>query len=283
MEFGRINVDQLSAINFSLPSDPQHTVAILKQSGAIGKSEIFIGCSRWGHKTWVGKIYPPLTKDKEFLQEYVKHFNAVESKSTFYQTATYEQVTEWEAKTRSYPSFKFYPLMPQSITHIRRLKNADHITATHLASLTAFGKKLGPSLLQLGQNFSPRSFKELQAYLMALPQNFRLFIEMRHKDWFTDKAFKEVLELLSAHNIGLAITDTPGRRDAVHMNLTVPHAYVRFSASGDDHIDRHRLKEWSHKIKNWEAAGMQSIGFFISHNEPRYEPELSLYLKECLK
>ncbi|WP_143014253.1 hypothetical protein [Mucilaginibacter pineti] len=51
----------------------------------------------------------------------------------------------------------------------------------------------------------------------------------------------EVIKFFKSHGKGFAITNTPGRRDILHMKLTTPHAFIRFSASGDKAIDKQRL------------------------------------------
>jgi uncharacterized protein YecE (DUF72 family) len=60
---------------------------------------------------------------------------------------------------RSSPDFKFCPKFPQTITHIRRLANAEAPTAKFYQSLTAFSNHLGPLLLQLGDNSALRTFR----------------------------------------------------------------------------------------------------------------------------
>lgn len=278
MEFGRIDPDQLSNIDFSLPGDPQATTNVLTGSIPSVATKIHIGCGRRGHNTWKVGFYPQKLDEKDFLNEYIKHFNSIELRDTFYQVCTVDKIAALEAQTMANPDFIFYPLMPQSVSHIRRLKNAEAITAEHINSLTAFGKKLGPSLLQLGENFSPKSIADLENYLLALPPHFDLFVELRNKAWFIPDTLTKVIEIFKAKDIGFAITDTPGRRDVLHMLLTTPHAFVRFSSSGDFTVDKRRLDFWCERINNWKNSGLQSIGFFINDPNARFEPELCQYL-----
>jgi len=282
MEFGRIDTDLLTNIDFSLPSDPQVTTNVLTNSDISIGTKIHIGCSRRGHKTWLGDFYPAKLDEKLFMNEYIKHFNSIELKNTFYQVCSVEQIAALTAQTTGNPDFIFYPLMPQSISHIRRLKNAETITAEHLKSLNHFGDKLGPSLLQLGEHFSPKSIDDLVNYLTVLPSHFRLFVEFRNKDWFAPDNLKGITEFFKAKKVGFAITDTPGRRDVLHMHLTTPHAFIRFSASGNTMVDKRRLDFWGEKIDYWKSAGLQSLGFFINDPNPRLEPGLCQYLKHQL-
>ena len=131
------------------------------------------------------------------------------------------------------PNFKFCPKFSQSISHIRRLKNAEEITTQFYNGILAFGDKLGPLFLQLSDNFTPKSYPELKAYLEHLPTDVPVFVEVRHKEWFnTAGTDKDIFKLLRDLNIGSVITDATGRRDCVHMNLTTPHAFIRFVGNG---------------------------------------------------
>ena len=75
----------MDTLDLGLPPDHPDTAAVLP-----GKVEtvpnIYAGCAKWGRKEWVGTLYPEGTKDKEFLENYVNHFNAIELNSTFYGT-----------------------------------------------------------------------------------------------------------------------------------------------------------------------------------------------------
>ncbi len=66
MEFGRIADDELGLVNFALPANPEFTVATLQAAPAGKALQVYAGCAKWGRKEWVGKIYPPKTKDANF-------------------------------------------------------------------------------------------------------------------------------------------------------------------------------------------------------------------------
>ena len=40
--------------------------------------KIYIGCTGWSMKEWVGKVYPPKTPAKDYLKHYAKQFNTIE-------------------------------------------------------------------------------------------------------------------------------------------------------------------------------------------------------------
>ena len=85
MDFGKVPETELDKINFSLPADSELTLKVLKESQKPEFPEIYVGCAKWGRKEWVGLIYPQKTKEVNFLDEYVKHFNSIELNTVFYQ------------------------------------------------------------------------------------------------------------------------------------------------------------------------------------------------------
>ena len=186
MEFGRVTPQELEEADFTLPPDPELTIKTLSEAKGTEPMPVHVGCAKWGRKEWLGKIYPPKTKDANFLDEYVKHFDCIELNATFYNVYPPSTIQKWKEKADTNPDFKFCPKFSQSISHIRRLKNADDITTVYYEGIMAFGDKLGPLFLQLSDNYTPKSFPELKAYLQKLPKDVPVFVELRHKEWFAD-------------------------------------------------------------------------------------------------
>jgi len=283
MEFGRVTPGELMEVDFTLPPDTDLTSTTLQSAKNTAPLQVHVGCAKWGRKEWLGKIYPPKTKDTNFLDEYVKHFDCIELNATFYNVYPPETIRKWKEKADSNPDFKFCPKFSQSISHIRRLKNADDITTTYYEGILAFGEKLGPLFLQLSDNYTPKSFPELQAYLESLPKDIPVFVELRHKEWFSiPEHSQKVFDLLHRLNIGAVITDASGRRDVVHMNLPTPHAFIRFVGNSLHATDYARVDEWVQRIVQWREKGLQSIWFFMHQHDERYSPELADYVVEKL-
>ena len=283
MEFGRVSPEELIAVDFTLPPDPELTIKTLQSAKNDKPLQVHVGCAKWGRKEWVGKIYPPKTKDANFLDEYVKHFDCIELNATFYNVYGPEMIAKWKEKADSNPDFKFCPKFSQSITHIRRLKNADEITTKYYEGILAFGDKLGPLFLQVGDNFTPKSFPDLKAYLEQLPKDVPIFLELRHKDWFLVPENRDLIfNLLHELHIGAVITDASGRRDVVHMQLPTPHAFIRFVGNSLHTTDYARCDEWIERVKQWQQMGLQSVWFFMHQHDERYSPELADYVVEQL-
>ena len=283
MEFGRVNPEELAAVDFTLPPDPELTINTLKAAKSNQPLQLHVGCAKWGRKEWIGQIYPPKTKEANFLDEYVKHFDCIELNATFYNVYGPDTITKWKAKAESNPHFKFCPKFSQSISHIRRLKNAEDITTSYYEGIMAFGDKLGPLFLQLSDNYTPKSFPELKAYLEQLPKDVPVFVELRHKEWFAVPENRDmVFAMLRDLNIGAVITDATGRRDVVHMNLPTPHAFIRFVGNGLHPTDYTRVDEWVERIKQWQQLGLQSVWFLMHQHEEEFSPKLADYVVEKL-
>ncbi|HJP63176.1 MAG TPA: DUF72 domain-containing protein [Mucilaginibacter sp.] len=283
MEFGRVEPHELALIDYTLPADPELTIKTLKAAKGTGELQVHVGCAKWGRKEWLGKIYPPKTKEANFLDEYVKHFDCIELNATFYQVYGPETINKWKEKAAANPGFKFCPKFSQSITHIRRLKNADELTTQYYNGIMAFGDQLGPLFLQVGDNYTPKSFPELKAYLEHLPKDVPVFVEVRHKEWYAVPEIRDNLfNTLHKLNIGAVITDASGRRDCVHMELPTPHAFIRFVGNSLDKTDYKRVDDWVARIKAWREQGLQWVWFFMHQHDERYSPELCDYVVDEL-
>src|SRR6476619_4349982 len=99
MDFGRIEEKELSKVDFRLPPDPPMNQSILKGKKAK-KPEVYIGCAKWGRKEWIGKIYPKGTKEANFLDEYVKHYNSIELNATHYKLYKPADLQKWIGKVK---------------------------------------------------------------------------------------------------------------------------------------------------------------------------------------
>lgn len=278
MQFGKV-YDDLTDIDFSLPPDTAMTTATLSGQSAGGEFKVYVGASKWADKTWLGKIYPQKTPDNALLPFYSRSFNTVEFSPTFYNSYSADQIARWVTQVADIPAFKFCPKFPQTITHIRRLTNAEEATAKFYQSLTAFGNHLGPLLLQLGDNFTPKSFPQLKTYLEALPPSIKVCVEVRHKDWYGLPENREKLfGLMAELQIGSVISDTAGRRDCVHMELTTNEAVIRFVDNNLSASDYARLDTWVERLKIWKEMGLRTVWFFMHQNDERHVPEACDYL-----
>jgi uncharacterized protein YecE (DUF72 family) len=283
MEFGKVKPHEIPLIDFSLPPDPDFNQSTFAKNKSPQKLEVYVGCAKWGIKDWVGQIFPEKTKATEFLEAYVKQFNSVELNATFYKTYGAETIAKWKEKAAANPDFLFCPKFSQTISHNKRLKNAAEITTAYYEGIMAFGEKLGPVFLQLSDSFSPKSFDDLQLYLEQLPQDVPVFVELRHASWFSDQEIQEkVFHLFRKLHIGTVITDASGRRDAMHMHLSTPTAFVRFVGNNLHATDYIRADEWVTRIKAWQEQGLEKLFLFMHQSEEKASPIIGDYFIEKL-
>jgi len=173
MDFGRVPETELNRVDFSLPPEPAMNKQVLKGK-PFKNPEVYIGCAKWGRKEWIGKIYPKGTKEKDFLDEYVKHYNSIELNATHYKLYKPADLQKWIDKTNG-KKFKFSPKVYQGISHFGSLNDKQFLTDTFLESIVTFGEHLGPVFLQVSDKFGPKRKEELFNYLSTLPKDVQFF------------------------------------------------------------------------------------------------------------
>ena len=79
--------------------------------------------------------------------------------------------------------------------------------------------------------------------------------------------------------MGAIITDASGRRDAVHMELTILELFVRFVGNGGSHFesDFRRIDSWVERIKIWLDKGLEKVIFFLHQRGNEEAPILAQY------
>jgi len=258
MEFGRVPEAELDKMDFSLPKEPAENKGML-QSKPFPVTKVYVGCAKWGIPEWVGKIYPPKTREKDFLKQYVEHYNSIELNATHYKIIGAKGIRNWAEKAKG-RDFKFCPKMFQGVTHRGSLKGKNFITNEFFRGIVAFEEKLGPVFVQVSDTFSPKRKEELFAYLDSLPKDLQFFLEVRHPGWFAREIERDDLfTFLREHNIGAVITDTAGRRDCAHMHLTLPKAFIRFVGNSLHPTDYTRIDRWVQRMKHWLDNGLQEL------------------------
>ncbi len=277
MDFGRVAEDELNSIDFSLPGEPVFNKQALSGK-AVKHPAVYVGCAKWGRKEWVGKIYPPKTKEKDFLDHYVQHYNSIEMNATHYRIFDEATIKKWIDKAGDKP-FKFCPKMYQGVTHRGSLQGKDGVMNEFFKSIVAFEEMLGPIFIQVSETFAPKRKEELFEFLRSLPTDLQFFMEVRHPDWFVKPDIcEELFAELAALNIGAVITDTAGRRECAHMHLTMPKTFIRYVGNSLHPTDYTRIDEWVNRMKYWLDKGMEELYFFMHMHDEATSPELTVYL-----
>lgn len=277
MKFGQVKHPE--QIDFTLPKDSPATSKVLSAAKGKADFEVLVGCAKWNKQDLKG-FYPRGTKDE--LTYYATQFNSIELNATFYHSPTREQVVTWRDKTPD--GFRFYPKMPNTISHFKRLLNVKQPLTEFCDAISRFEEKLGITFLQLHDNFGPQNMDRLVTFVEQFPKGIPLAVEVRNEDWFKDKKASEpFFKLLEDEKQTAVIVDTAGRRDLLHMRLTSPAAFIRY-VGANDASDYSRLDDWIQRIKKWRKEGLQSLHFFIHQNIEKESPLLAAYfIKELNK
>lgn len=280
MKFGR--VENLSAVDFSLPPDPAATTRFLSTlPKRDGDPKFYLACPAWNDKGFVGKIFPPGTKQKDFLQQYSKHFNAIELNSTYYNLRL-ENLLRWKDTVPD--SFHFCPKISRDISHFRQLNGAADQTRYFCDQVAHFESQLGPVWALLPQQFGPERLGVLEEYLRNFPPGIPFAVELRHEDWFRNQQQPhEVFNLMEDTGTVSLISDVAGRRDVLHLRITSPSVIVRFVGNRLIQSDFDRIDAWVDRLKIWFDAGLQSVYFFLHQPEEYLNADIGAHLAKRLK
>jgi len=275
MKFGQ--VENPEEIDFTIPADHPDTALVLKRSKAKDLA-IYVGCAKW-NKTDLKNFYPKGTKDE--LGYYSSQFNCIELNATFYRLFPAKQFTKWREETPD--GFKFFPKLGQDISHWGRLKETDELVDRFVENASHLKEKLGVPFLQMHNNFGPKDFDRVRAFVDNWKYDIPVAVEFRKTDWYNNpEVAAELYQLLENAAITNVLVDTAGRRDLMHMRLTTPTAFIRWVGANDPASDRARLDEWVERIADWKEQGLAELNFFVHQNIEKESPLLSAYFIEKL-
>lgn len=237
----------------------------------------------WNIRAWKGKWYPEKTPIKNFGQAYCQLFNSIELNATHYKIHPPEVIRKW--KSWASGDFTFCPKFPNLITHYRQFLNCEGLTDEFFEAVAEFGEMLGPCFIQLPERTAPTQAKKIQDYLMTLPRDIKIHIEFRHEDWFKDSPeVEDTWQLIEELGIGSVMSDTSGRRDALHMRLANKTLILRFGGNELDPTDNQRLTDWAQRIRSWSDQGLEEVQMWMHQPDSVLTPEtLVIFEKELNK
>lgn len=182
-----------------------------------------------------------------------------------------ETVARWAEQTP--PGFQFCPKLPQAITHVKRLADAQADTEAFLERMSGLGDRLGPLFVQLPPSFGPQDTGVLSDFLGALPSAQRVCVEVRHPAWFSAAQRPRLNALLSQHNAARVVIDTRGtnlpaeegqpvvrsrtqKPDLpIQPDLTADFTFVRLILHPQPERNEPVMGEWSRRLAEWLAGG----------------------------
>lgn len=276
MDFGMISYDRLTEEYFVLPEMPQPFLP-----GTRNKNPVFyLGLSNWNYKEDEKKKNSP-DPQPGTLAFYANHFNASEFGITYDEMVQADKVSKWYKSVETL-DFKCCPLFYKGITHSGKIDIQKlGLSSDFINRMKGLKEKLGTSILQLPDTYSTENTDSLLRYLEALPKDFNVSIEMRDAAWFHNPdRLGSFIEKLAKINKGLVITDSPGRRDAVHMQLSNATAVIRFNGLGWNELDLFRISQWKKQIQSWYLQGLEKCYFFLHLQQKEGEDDFIKYVQE---
>ncbi len=280
MKFGKLT--NIEAVDFSLPANAVENQKILQNSPSIDQAMLYIGCTGWGMKEWVGNAYPKSAKTKDYLKYYCKQFNTIELNTTHYRIPDLATIDKW--KTAAEADFKFCPKILQRVSHSRDLGLGEEFLIQFCENIQQLDIHLGCCFMQLPPYFGFDRLSLLETFLQRFPKHIPLAIEVRHESWFSKTEHSEALfQLLERQNTSAVITDVAGRRDVLHQRLTNRTAMIRFVGNGLPPSDYSRIDAWVERINSWFENGLSELYFFTHEPDNLLAPELALYLSQQIQ
>jgi len=274
MKFGQ--VDNIDDVDFSIPPDHPATDRVLTESKAKDLN-VYVVCAKW-NKADLKNFYPKGTKDE--LGYYSTQFNAIELNATFRKRYWAPQYEKWADATPD--GFKFCPKLGQFISHIKRLDGVEESVDLFVENASHLGDRMGVSFLQMHDNFGPKDFERVRAFVEYWKFDIPIAVELRHHDWYSDPTlFEDWSNLFERNKIVNILVDTAGRRDMMHMRLTSPTAFVRYVGCNHE-SDYSRLEAWIERVADWKKKGLKELYFFVHQWAEKESPKLSAYFIEKL-
>ena len=194
---------------------------------------ILVGTSSWADPGFVKEWYPPKMAARERLPWYAQRFQYVELNSSFYAVPDRNTVHKWVKETPDGFVFdvKVHRLLSRHAAQIEslppELRDDASTTGRGRVQLTAEletalaerlveetaplaeAGKLGAYLIQLTPAFSSRhSLEELDNLVDALRPH-RVAVELRNRNWVSDKRREETLRWFADRDVVFVDVDAP--------------------------------------------------------------------------
>lgn len=219
--------------------------------------DLHIGTSGWSYPTWKPAFFPEKLPSKRFLEFYSTRLNAVELNATFRRMPAAGAIAGWIASTT--PDFRFAVKAHQSITHVKRLKDAEEPLRFFLQSLEPMRQsgKLGPILVQVPPNLKADTGL-LESFVRLLPQAYQFAFEFRHETWFTD----QIYEILKKKNAALCWAES--EKITTPRVATAGFLYYRLRLP---EFSQAQIKELAEELKT-ERQSREVFAFFKHEDEP---------------
>jgi len=223
--------------------------------------KFYVGTSGYSYKEWKPGFYPAKLPAKKWLNFYSEKFSSVEMNSTFRRFPTATTVENWAAQVPE--TFRFSLKARQTITHFRRLVNAESQVDDFVTLAALMKDRQGPMLFQLPPNFK-KDVPRLEAFLAYLGGRASAVMEFRHASWFDE----EVYDCLRRFDCGLCISD---EEDGLPQPLVDVGAFGYLRLREERYSDA-ELESW---IKRMRSQDWSEAYVFFKHEDVGSGPKLA--------
>jgi uncharacterized protein YecE (DUF72 family) len=254
-------------------------------------AHFYLGCAVWGYKDWVGDLFPPGSRNADFLSLYSRRLTTVEGNTTFYATPKVEVVQRWAQETPE--DFRFCLKLPREISHEGPLAAKIELTQAFITRMSGLGERLGPFFLQLPPGYRADKIGDLKQWLAAWPKDRRLAVEVRHDDWYTEPHELALMELLGRYNAGRVVMDvrplSAGPLPGANIDLQAARdrkpdvpmhplhssglALIRYIGHPTPDLNEPLLDEWAERVAGWLESEIE-VFFFCHCPDERRSPAL---------
>ncbi|MFF0492696.1 DUF72 domain-containing protein [Nocardia sp. NPDC004068] len=236
--------------------------------------QLHVGCAQWTHTAWQDR--QPHAKSR--LRDYAGWCNAVEGNTTFYGTPTRQTVAGWAEQTA--PDFRFVVKLPRTITHERRMSDADAEVRAFLEAVEPLGPRAHAIWVQLPASFAPTDLGALARFLGRLPANHRYAVEVRHPAFFDDERTARQLEYVLGRTgtewipfdtttLFATRPGTEAERDAwtrkprvaLRTAALTDHPIVRYIGRDDPEVTAAGWTRWVDACVDWLGEGRSPTVF----------------------
>lgn len=169
---------------------------------------IYIGACSWSDFT---HLYPPGLPANQQVSYYAQRFSLVEIDSTYYRIMPARNFALWAERTP--PGFVFDVKAFQQLTfHDREHPPTREVAEQFSASVQPLrdAEKLGALHFQFAPwfTFNPGNLEYLASLHAQYPGD-EISVEMRHRSWYEQEAYKQLTTTLRETSVGLTVVDEP--------------------------------------------------------------------------
>lgn len=236
-----------------------------------------VGCAMWKHRGWLGRGLPAQLGSGTELAAYARVVDAVEGNTTFYATPTTETAQRWAEQAG--PDFRFVFKLPRTITHDRKLRNAEDDLHEFLQIMEPCHPVMGPVLIQLPASFGPEDLGALEAFMSTVPTDLAWAVEVRHLDFFRGDDERRLNDMLFTRSVERVVLDsravfagpcvTAAEQEAFANKPRVParavalgsSPIVRFIGQTDPDANPQFWAPWVDTVVRWLRDGRSPIVF----------------------